>query len=175
MTKRVCKAAVGAILFVCAGCGTADRDIETLVRESLESWQTGDEAVFVATAHPDMLFAFPGERTGVAGALNVFRYWQQNFENTRVYIHWVLVDGNRFAVEYQFATTKKATGKRSAAGTVAIGEVRDGRIVLLKEYTDGRASRMQEAGELPLDEGEVPFPWPKVDRVYPWSTDGGMD
>ena len=160
-----------------AGIATAEgntdsperNSIEALVRDSLMSWETGNEEQFTSTAHPEFLFAFPGERTDTRGALNVFRFWQEKFKDTRVYIHWILIDGNRFAVEYQFATTRVATGERSAMGTVAIGKVRDGKIILLKEYTDGRGSRMQENGELPLDEGQEPFPWPKVDRINPWS------
>ena len=116
-----------------------------------------------------MLFAFPGERTGTQGALNVFRYWNENYQNTKVYINWILIDNNKFAVEYQFATTQISSNKRTAMGTVAIGEVKDGKIILLKEYTDGRASRLQKTGELPLEEGEEPFPWPKTDLTYPWS------
>ena len=161
--------ALCAVICLNAACSRAESDIESLVIASLESWESGDEATFMSTAHRDLLFAFPGERTDAKGALNVFRYWQTNYENTKVYVNWVLVDGDRFAAEYQFATTKKSNGKRTAVGTVAIGEVQDGKIVLLKEYTDGRASRLQEAGELPLEEGEVPFPWPRTDRVYPWS------
>lgn len=147
-------------------------EIASLVKDSLLAWETGNEKLFVDTAHPDLLFAFPGERTNASGALNVFRYWQEHYEQTKVYIHWVLVDGMRFSVEYQFATTKKSTGKRTSMGTVAIGEIRDGKIILLKEYTDGRVSRMQEAGELPLEEGLEPFPWPLTDRKHPWSEDG---
>lgn len=152
-----------------SGSTFAENNIESLVRNSLMSWETGDEAMFVSTAHSDFLFAFPGERTDVKGALNVFRYWQENYDDIKVYIHWVLVDGNRFASEYQFASTNKSNGRRTAMGTVAIGEVKDGKIILLKEYTDGRGSRLQEAGELPLEEGEEPFPWPRTDRIYPWS------
>ena len=148
----------------------AGTDIESLVSRSLMSWETGDENEFASTAHPDLVFAFPGERTDVQGGLNVFRYWQENYEDIKVYIHRVLVDGNNFAVEYQFASTRKSTGKRTAMGTAAIGSVNGGKIILLKEYTDGRGSRMQENGELPLDEGEEPFPWPKPSQspVYPW-------
>jgi hypothetical protein len=29
-----------------------------------------------------------------------------------------------------------------------------------KEYLDGRVSRQQAAGELPVDENAEPFPWP---------------
>lgn len=82
-------------------------------------------------------------------------------------MHWILVDGSRFAAEYQFATTSCKNGKRTVGSTAVIGEVRDGKIVLLKEYTDGRVTRMQEAGELPLDEGDEPYPWPKTHNRFP--------
>ena len=169
MPRFLLCAIVASLGGLVSGCSSPADEIEALVVASLESWESGDEAVFMSTAHPDLLFAFPGERTDARGALNVFRYWQTHFEDTRVYVHWVLVDGDRFAVEYQFASTKKSNGRRTATGTVAIGSVQDGKIILLKEYTDGRASRMQEAGELPLDEGETPFPWPMTDQVNPWS------
>lgn len=142
-------------------------DVEPLVRNSLSSWETGDEKLFLSTAHRDLSFAFPGTRTDAQGALEVFLYWKEHYENTKVYVNWVLVDGARFAAEFQFATTRKSDGKRSSASTVAIGEVRDGQIILFKEYTDGRVSRMQLKGELPLDEGQEPFPWPKTKNTFP--------
>lgn len=137
-------------------------DVEALVRSSLSAWENGNEELFVATAHPDLRFAYPGSRMDRTQALELFRYWRENYANTKVYINWVLVDGARFAAEFQFATTRKQDSKRSAASTVAIGEVRDGKIVLFKEYTDGRVSRLQQADQLPLDEGDEPFPWPRT-------------
>jgi ketosteroid isomerase-like protein len=164
------------LLSACAGSVVRDGSgamtvatVEQLVRNSLHAWETGDEQLLLSTVDPDLRFAFPGTRTDAAGALRVFRYWQQHYRDTRVYIHWILVDGERFAAEYQFATTEKASGTRTAAGTVAIGSVRNGRIVSLKEYVDGRVSRLQAAGELPLEEGQEPFPWPNSDRQWPWS------
>ena len=136
--------------------------VEQLVSRSLKSWENEDRDEFAATSHPDLLFAFPRRRVGLAGAMEVFDFWTTNYEDTRVYIHWILVDGDRFAMEYQFATTNIHTGKRTNMGTVAIGRVREGRIILLKEYTDGRVAVLQEQGELPLEEGEEPFPWPRV-------------
>ena len=48
----------------------------------------------------------------------------------------------------------------AAIEKIAIGFGEDGKIRVIKEYLDGRVSRLQEAGELPLDEGKEPFPWP---------------
>jgi len=129
---------------------------------SLKSWETLSEDDFSATAHPDLVFAYPGERTDLEGALGVFRMWREKFRDTKVYVHRILVDGARFSAEYQFATTSKASVLRTVMGTVAVGEVRDGRIAVLKEYTDGRVDDLQREGELPLDEGAEPFPWPQI-------------
>ncbi len=139
--------------------------VERLVRDSLRSWETGDVDLFLSTMHKDVTFAYPGERMGAAAALEVFRFWRENYENTRIYIHQVIIDGPRFAAEYQYATTRKDSGKRSAVGTVATGIVKDGKLYVVKEYLDGRVSRQQEAGELPLEEGEEPFPWPLVPKA----------
>lgn len=136
--------------------------VHAIVHRSLMSWETLDEADFVDTAHPQMIFAYPGQRTDFDGALAVFRMWRDKFRDTRVYVHQILVDGPRFAAEYQFATTSKASGLRTVMGTVAIGEVRDGKIILLKEYTDSRVDDLQREGKLPLDEGEEPYPSPWV-------------
>jgi len=89
------------------------------------------------------------------------QFHRQN-DDTRVYVHRVIVDGADFAVEWQFAATDRATGARTAVGDAIIGAVRDGRIVLWKEYLDGRIFALQRDGTLLLDEGEEPFPWPRV-------------
>jgi len=159
------------ILVLCnvepANAETNRAEIERLVRVSLQSWESGDERGFLATAHPEMIFAFPGTRTDAKGALEVLRFWTQHYENTKVYVHRILVDGQRFTVEYQFAATQKKDGKRTASSTLAAGEVRDGRIALFKEYSDGRVTRMQLQDELPLDEGEEPYPWPRTHNRFP--------
>lgn len=153
-----------AVLLLTA-CSLKEPDMEevrVIVATSLKSWENLEEGDFTSTAHPDLIFAYPGERTDYQGALRVYRMWREKFRNTRVYIHQILVDGDRFAAEYQFATTNIASGKRSVMGTVAIGEIRDGKIILLKEYTDGSVDDLQKQGKLPLDEGEEPFPWPPL-------------
>lgn len=156
--------AAGLMAMMLAQAGSepsADQRVRELVRTSLMSWETLVEEDFTSTAHPDLLFAFPRVRADFDGALRVFHMWKDDYRDTRVYIHQILVDGDRFAAEYQFATTHKASDKRTVMGTIAIGRVREGRIVLLKEYTDGRVADLQEQDKLPLEEGEEPFPWPQ--------------
>jgi ketosteroid isomerase-like protein len=134
--------------------------VRDLIERQARSWETGDEAMFTITLHAGVVFAYPGKRLSGAGALKVFRDWKRDFRDTKLHVRRVVIDGTQFAVEYTFATTNGSTGKRTAAGTVAIGEVRDGKIFLWKEYLDGRVSRQQAAGELPVDEAAEPFPGP---------------
>jgi ketosteroid isomerase-like protein len=141
--------------------------VEQLVRNWLRAWESGDRDLLRSTLHPQILFAYPSVRADAARTLASFDEFHRDFTDTRVYVHQIQVDGNRFTVEYQFATTRRSSNKRQAVGTIAIGEVRDDRIVLVKEYVDGRVSRMQEAGQLPLDEGAEPFPWPRQEPAAP--------
>jgi hypothetical protein len=158
------------ILFVLACCffssapaeeeRLARSTVEALIRDQLNSWSLEDEEMFLSTVHPEIIFAYPGARLDEEGALKLFRYWAQNYSDTRVYFHNIIVEGNDFSVEYQFATTRDNDGSRSATGTVTTGQVKDGKLILWKEYLDGRVTGMQRDGELPVDEGEPPFPWP---------------
>lgn len=146
-----------------AATGSISReDALALVTRQLESWATGDEDSFRETLHPDVTFAYPGKRLDLAGVLQVFREWKDAFTDTKFVFHRMLVDGNHFAIEYRFSSTRASTGARQSVGTVAIGEIRDGKILVMKEYLDGRVSRLQEAGELPVDEETPPFPWPNT-------------
>lgn len=145
--------------------------VEKLVRDQLTSWETEDEELFLSTAHPELVFAYPGKRMGVDGAMEVFRFWKENFSDTRIHIHALIIEGNRFSVEYQYATTKDETGIRTASGTVSTGHVEDGKLRVWKEYLDGRVSRLQAKGELPVDEFAEPFPWPDGDAPANASSD----
>lgn len=138
-----------------------DRDeVIQLVKRQLDAWASADLEAFKDTLHPDVVFAWPGKRFDFDAVVEAFEGWSGAFHETEVmYYRWV-IDGAHFALEYRFSSTRRSTGARQSVGTVAIGEVRDGKILVLKEYLDGRVSRLQEAGELPLDEGESPFPWP---------------
>lgn len=176
MFKGFGKAAAFAVLLsACWGPHTASAEgsiagraaVESLIRDQLNSWALEDEEQFLSTVHPDIVFAYPGARLDGEGALKLFRYWADHYSDTRVYFHNLIVEGNDFSVEYQFATTRDRDGARSASGTLTTGRVQDGKLVLWKEYLDGRVSRMQMEGLLPVDEGEPPFPWPPVPEPEP--------
>lgn len=134
--------------------------VASLVERQARSWETGDENEFLDTLHPDAVFAYPGKRLTREDALKTFREWKRDFTETKLRVHRLIIDGRHFSVEYMFASTNRSTGKRMAAGTVALGDVKDGKLHVWKEYLDGRVSRGQAKDELPVDEMAEPYPWP---------------
>ena len=142
--------------------GTGDAAVEALVRDHAQAWMTGDTALARRILHEDARFAYPRKRVDKETWISELAAFHRAAEDVRVYVHRVVVDGSEFAVEWQFASTDGTTGARTAVGDAIIGEVRDGRIVLWKEYLDGRVFALQRAGDLPLEEGLEPHPWPEV-------------
>ena len=138
----------------------AREEVLNIVLIQLGAWATGDREAFLATLHPDVVFAWPGKRLDLKEVTQAFDEWLEAFEDTTFLLHKAVIEENNFAIEYRFSSTRRSNGKRHSTGTVAIGFVEDGKIRVIKEYLDGRVSRLQEAGELPLDEGKEPFPWP---------------
>ena len=126
-----------------------------------KAWETGDYVLFDSIMHEDVVFAYPGRRMNKDEALKDFIEYNKSFTNTKVYINKIIADDDNLAVEWQFASTNIKTGNRTAVSDAIIGKIKDGKIIVWKEYLDGRVSRMQAAGNLSLEEGEEPFPWPK--------------
>ena len=141
--------------------------VEALVHDHARAWMTGDTALVRGILHEEARLAYPRRRVDRETWIHELAAFHRQNVDTRIYVHRVVVDGDTFAVEWQFATTDRQSGERTAVGDAIIGEVRDGRIVLWKEYLDGRVFALQRAGELPLDEGEEPFPWPRVPTPVP--------
>lgn len=132
-----------------------------MVADHARAWETGDENLFVSLLHDDLVFAYPTQRLNKTQAIEDFRAFQKAFSETRVYVHRVIVDRDDVAVEWQFATTNTATKKRQVVSDAIIAHVRDGRFDVWKEYLDGRVKFLQADGNLLLDEGLEPFPWPR--------------
>lgn len=137
-------------------------EVERLVRAHATAWETGDTLLLHRIIHDDALLAYPRRRLGKVAWTAELSQFSKEHSGTRVYIHRILVDGEDFAVEWQFASTDRETGIRTAVSDAIIGRVKDGSIVLWKEYLDGRVLELQREGRLPLEEGSEPFPWPQV-------------
>ena len=147
------------------GCSQTDNKnyefIKNLVNQHAEAWETGDYELLDSILHEDLVFAYPGRRLNKSETLKDLIDYNASFKNTKIYINKIIINGNDVAVEWQFASTSMKTGNRTAVSDAIIGKVKDGKIIVWKEYLDGRVSRMQVAGNLTLEEGEEPFPWPR--------------
>ena len=140
--------------------------IESTVKATLKAWETGDAAVFAAALHDKLLFAYPGGRLNRTEVLALFENYHQEKQDIKIYFGRFFVDGDQFALSYQFAATDRKTGKRQAVGTGAVGRIEDGKIILLKEFYDEHVAARQATGEIPLDEGQV-FPYPASIQLVP--------
>ncbi len=147
--------------------GVPPDSVEALVRAHARAWEEGDTALVRRIVHEEALLAYPRRRVDRETWIRELAAFAETHDSTRVRVHRVLVDGDRFAVEWTFATTELPAGVRIAVSDAILGQVRDGRIVLWKEYLDGRVPELQRKGLLPLEEGEEPFPWPRVPKETP--------
>ncbi len=134
--------------------------VTKMVFDHATAWETGNEDLLASLLHDDVVFAYPGRRLNKEQTLEDLRFFRDAYADTKVYIHTIVIEGDTVAVEWQFATTKKETGKREVVSDAIIGTVRDGKFIVWKEYLDGRVKGLQAEGELPLEEGDEPFPWP---------------
>jgi ketosteroid isomerase-like protein len=139
---------------------TRDQVLAT-VTTFAKSWETGDLAQFESTLDDNLLWAHPGGTLDKAGAIAFFKKWKTEWSNTRIYPTQFIVEGNRVLAEYQFCATNIATGKREAEGTAAIGVIKDGKLVIWKEYYDHSVGALQAEGAIPVDEGAASFPYPR--------------
>ncbi len=144
---------------------------ETLIKDFLLSWQSGDDEAFARSLHPDVLFAYPGGRFDYDELVAMFSAYQQEKQDIKIYFaDYFISDGKTHVTAYQFAATDRESQQRFAVGTGVVCEIKDGKIVLFKEYWDSQLAPMQKAGELPLEEGEV-HPWPSSVWLRPDTID----
>ncbi len=138
-----------------------NEDIKDLVYKHAKAWETGNYELLDSVLHEDLVFAYPGRRLNKTETLQDLIDYNKSFKDTKIYISNIIADGDDVAVEWQFASTNIKTGNRTAVSDAIIAAVKDGKIIVWKEYLDGRVSRMQANGTLPLEEGQEPFPWPR--------------
>lgn len=135
-------------------------DIREMVYQHAEAWKTGDLTLLDELLHQDVVFAYPGRRLNKTQTLEDLDYFREHFTDTEVYVHELIIEDNKVAVEWQFATTDKETGHRQVVSDAIIAEVADGKFLIWKEYLDGRVKTLQKEGTLALEEGREPYPWP---------------
>lgn len=136
--------------------------VRALVRKHAQAWETGNETLLDEVLHEKAVFAYPRRRLNKTQALEDLRGFAQDFNDTRVHINRVVVEGEWAAVEWKFASTNKKTGVRTAVSDAIIAQVKDGKFISWKEYLDGRVGPLQANGTLALEEEAEPYPWPRA-------------
>lgn len=145
--------------------------MQEVIHQFLKCWEHNDLETFAGLLHDSLIFAYPGDRLNKQELRDLFIDYHNEKKDIKIYLWDVfLVEGNRFASAYQFAATDRMTNKRQAVGTGIVGEFREGKIILFKEYYDEDVSRLQYEGKLPLDEGVV-TPWPSSIWLRPETID----
>ena len=161
IAKVFCVAFLSILVIGCYTQSKNDKIARELVYKHAKAWESGDYGLFESILHDELVFAYPGRIMDRNETLLDFIDYHISFNNTKVYINKIIIDGENLAVEWQFASTNRKTGNRTAVSDAIIGRVKGGKIGVWKEYLDGRVSRLQASGNLSLEEGEEPFPWPK--------------
>jgi ketosteroid isomerase-like protein len=165
--------AVLALAWVSVDCQAAEtrEHARKVVQTLLACWENNDSATFASLLDDDVRFAYPGGRLDKPQLIALFKSYHQEKTNIRIYF-WdqFFLSGEKFFTAYQFAATDAKSGKRQAVGTGVAGELKDGKIVLLKEYYDNEVAWHQYEGTLPLDEGTV-MPWPATIWLRPDTID----
>jgi ketosteroid isomerase-like protein len=164
--------AVALLLPTFAGAAAPTPEAKAATRATLHSflkcWETGDRATFAGLLHANLVFAYPGGRFNREALLRVFDDYQKQKRDIRIYLGDMFVsDGVKHILNYQFAATDRASGKRFAVGTGVICQFTDGKISAFREYWDTGVPEQQKAGELPLDEGAPVTPWPSTVWLRP--------
>lgn len=136
--------------------------IKDLVHKHARAWSDGNYELLKEILHEDIIFASPYGRFNKAEILKDFQIFKSLFKDSKTYINKIIIDREDFAVQWQFATTKIKTGKRSSVNDAIIGKVKDGKIIVWKEYFDKNIEKLQAEGKLEIDEGQEQFPLPKT-------------
>jgi len=142
-------------------------DMVAFVSRTLSCWEKNDRTAFLDAFAEDAVFLYPGGQAKKPELGALFADLQARKTDVKVYIGPFIVLGNEFVVQYQFACTDRKSGKRQAVGTGVRGRLRNGKIVVFKEYWDGHIAEEQMRGELPLDEGLPVTPSPHSVMMTP--------
>jgi len=171
--QRAITGLLGGMLFLLSGQVTVageprpgETDAEEAVRRWVEEW--GEK--WYERYHPDYDARYPGGRSNRyhdAYLEKIFRRFDlpanENWVISNRRYHY---DGDWFIVEWLFQAEDKQTGRLQREGTLALGRIRDDRLIEFIEYFDGFVAHLQRLGALPLfDEDATPFPWPENDTL----------
>jgi ketosteroid isomerase-like protein len=148
--------------------GGARAQYQNLILDLAAVWANCDRALMARIFAEDVDFSYPTNRVrGRPAALADLDGFCRVATDRSIYFpadaFYIDTRSGRVAAEVQFRVTQD--GAKQVVNDVWIATVKDGRIVVIKEYLDGRVKTLQAQGVLTYGE-DAPFltPWPpKVD------------
>jgi ketosteroid isomerase-like protein len=120
-------------------------ETRTLVRTLYEAYAQGDGAKVATLVDDDIdwiihgpvqLFPFMGPRRGKAEVLETLAGISKDYTLERYEPIWMVVDGDRAAVQSKAAFTQRSTNRRLSFNIATFLRVRDGRIVEFVELSN---------------------------------------
>ena len=97
-----------------AAADASREQTETLVKDMLKTWETGDAEKFAAAFDDKALFAYPGDRLDKPHLVEMFKNYHQDKSDIKIYFGQFLVDGDQFRVDVPIRRDRPA--ERSASG-----------------------------------------------------------
>ena len=137
-------------------------ETKNLLCSLMKTWEDGDLDAFSSFLHNDIMFAIPDKTFNKTSIIKHFNNAMKILSEINIYMFDIIVDGDNFAFEFQFACTFKETNQRSCESVAAIGKISQGKLIELREYWDTKVSEMQYSGKLPLAENTSPLPRPNT-------------
>jgi hypothetical protein len=83
----------------------------------------------IVSIEPAGVAALPSETTGIDAIRRKNEWWFANYEIHDVEVNGPFVGEHQFAVQYDFETTFRPTGRRGRMSEMALYTVQDGKIV----------------------------------------------
>lgn len=112
-------------------------ELRSLIEQTRQAWVTQDPDALAQIFAPNGVLIVPGAKiTGREAIRAVVRDFAENFQDVKIEIRQIIVEGDRAAVEWYYEDTEIATGKRNRADDAIIVEVENNLITRWREYFD---------------------------------------
>lgn len=135
-------------------------DVRTVASQYLEAWNTKNFELMDQVFHPDMVWhaaitpydesvvsplqsnllkgrpTWSKSKNNKKDTIETFRLTLQNIPDFKIEIQSIIVDGDRVAVEAVGSATHPGNGRKYDNLYCYVLEIKDGQIILLREYQD---------------------------------------
>jgi uncharacterized protein (TIGR02246 family) len=115
-------------------------EVRAFLLRRIRAWQAEDLDAIMADYAPDVVHITPGgRRVGPAALREGNARYLAEYTDFAVTLTRLLVDGDQGALEWTWAETRRADGRRRAVDDAIVFVLRDGKIAYWREYFDTAA------------------------------------